>query len=132
MLASDSLVIDVMKNLLPPILIAMLTRTCPTGHPYNTNMRLNTQMQFLTYVYIHKSWQVMFYMDIGQVHVYNTMTSIQESFKSLMKVIVTFSDYNSNIESEKSGLSSRLWIWVTSVHSPQNGPCGSQNSRIPK
>ena len=50
----------------------------------------------------------MFYMDIGQVHVYNTMTSIQEYFKSLMKVIVTFSDYNSNIESEKSGLSSRL------------------------
>ena len=37
MLTSDSLVIDVMKNFFLSILIAMLTGTCPTGHPYNTN-----------------------------------------------------------------------------------------------
>ena len=39
MLASDSLVINVVKNLLS-ILIAMLTGTCPTGHPYSTYMQL--------------------------------------------------------------------------------------------
>ena len=67
MLASDSLVINVMKNLLPSILIAMLTRTCPTGHPYNTNMWLNTQMQFNNgYVYSKK---LTGYVLSGLVHV---------------------------------------------------------------
>ena len=79
MLASDWLVIDVMKNFYLSIIIAVLTCTCPTGHPYNTSMGLNMQIQFLTSICIHKSRQAMFNMDKNRYmlhgQVYNLFVS---------------------------------------------------------